>query len=46
VIQVLVAQTDLPQGCLTSEFHKGKSDALGGSMQANSVAIFFRERTQ
>jgi Xaa-Pro aminopeptidase len=36
-----VAQSDLPQDYLNSEFHKARREALRKSMPANSVAVFF-----
>jgi len=37
----LVAQDGLPQDYLSSEFHKGRREALRAKMPSNSVAVFF-----
>ena len=45
-VQVSISQTDLPQDYLSSDFHKGRRDALRATMPVNSVAIFFAAATR
>ncbi len=45
-VQVSISQTNLPQDYLSSDFHKGRRDALRTSMPKNSVAIFFAAATR
>ena len=40
-IDILIAQTDIPQDYLSAEFHKTRREALREVMPANSVAVFF-----
>ena len=46
MVQISVSQTDLPQDYLTSDFHKGRREALRATMPENSVAVFFSAATR
>ena len=45
-LQVANSQKDLPQDYLSSDFHKGRREALRATMPKNSVAVFFAAATR